>query len=517
MRLRTLFDDPELGLRLLAGRDELDREIRWVYTTDLRDPRRYLTGGELVLSGLMWREVPDDSDAFVAALAESGVAALVAGTARLGSTPRDLVNACRRRQVPLLELPVTVSFNSVSDRVILDVVAERSAPSRGRGPLVSAVADGADARDLARLVSSEWSTGCWIMSTMDRVVAEAGTPEELTGRDRRALVDSYLRTSRTPVHVEPESGSEAVTVFGLGNADEIRVADWFVGIPGAHDVDSAMVAELGTALALVRSRLDEGRRVAAQAVGTVLRLVTEGGGTQSEISAQLAALGHDTARPAWVVAAEVADDHALTERMLTELAAALGLPAITGRTDDEVFGVLGAPEDPAMTLAELRRRVQALEPALRRATVTMGVSAAVPVHALRGAVEEARHARLLARHRVDRTARSTDRSGSACVVDGSEIATHQLLLAAVPDTVQESFRLRLLRDLQDYDAEHQSDLVHTLAVFLETSCSWSRAASRLHVHVNTLRYRIKRVEEITGRDFGRFADRVDLFLALELG
>ncbi|WP_187351853.1 PucR family transcriptional regulator [Allosaccharopolyspora coralli] len=517
MRLRTLFDDPELGLRLLAGREELDREIRWVYTTDLRDPRRYLTGGELVLSGLMWRDGPEDSDAFVAALAEAGVAALVAGTARLGSTPRDLVNACRRRRVPLLELPVTVSFNSVSDRVILDVVAERSTPSRGRGPLVSAVADGADTGDLARLVASEWGTGCLIMSTMDRLVAEAGMTEELTAPARRMMIDAYLRASRAPVFVEPESES-AMTVFGVGNADEARVADWFVAIPGAHEVDSAMVAELGTALALVRSRLDEGRRVAAQAVGTVLRLVTEGNGTQPEINAQLAALGHDTARPAWVVAAEVSDGPALTERMLAELAAALDLPAITGRTDDEVFAVLRAPDDPVAVLTELRRRVQALDPALGNATVSMGVSAAVPVNALRGAIEEARHARLLARHRLDRGARSTDSgSRSACVVDGSEIATHQLLLAAVPDTVQESFRRRLLRDLQDYDAEHQSDLINTLAVFLETACSWSRAASRLHVHVNTLRYRIKRVEEITGRDLGRFGDRVDLYLALELG
>ncbi len=36
----------------------------------------------------------------------------------------------------------------------------------------------------------------------------------------------------------------------------------------------------------------------------------------------------------------------------------------------------------------------------------------------------------------------------------------------------------------------------------------------LHLHVNTVRYRIGRVEELTGRDLGRFSDRVDVFLAL---
>jgi DNA-binding PucR family transcriptional regulator len=39
---------------------------------------------------------------------------------------------------------------------------------------------------------------------------------------------------------------------------------------------------------------------------------------------------------------------------------------------------------------------------------------------------------------------------------------------------------------------------------------------RLHLHVNTLRYRVGRIEELTGRDLARFADRVDLYLALEL-
>jgi DNA-binding PucR family transcriptional regulator len=56
--------------------------------------------------------------------------------------------------------------------------------------------------------------------------------------------------------------------------------------------------------------------------------------------------------------------------------------------------------------------------------------------------------------------------------------------------------------------------VHTLETFLDCSGSWIKCAAMLHVHVNTLRYRIRRIEELTGRDLGRFSDRVDLFLAL---
>ncbi|MEE2055207.1 helix-turn-helix domain-containing protein, partial [Nocardiopsis tropica] len=51
---------------------------------------------------------------------------------------------------------------------------------------------------------------------------------------------------------------------------------------------------------------------------------------------------------------------------------------------------------------------------------------------------------------------------------------------------------------------------------LAHSGSWQRCAAAMHVHVNTLRYRIGRVEELTGRDLSSLEHRVDLFLALKL-
>ncbi len=97
---------------------------------------------------------------------------------------------------------------------------------------------------------------------------------------------------------------------------------------------------------------------------------------------------------------------------------------------------------------------------------------------------------------------------------GGAIDSYALLLASVPEPVRSSFREQLLGPLEDYDAGRNSDLVRTLEVFLACSGSWSRTAARLHVHVNTLRYRIRRIEELTGRDLGTLEDRVDFFLAL---
>jgi DNA-binding PucR family transcriptional regulator len=94
------------------------------------------------------------------------------------------------------------------------------------------------------------------------------------------------------------------------------------------------------------------------------------------------------------------------------------------------------------------------------------------------------------------------------------VDSHERLLASVPTPVLRSFTERLLGPLADYDARHNAELLATLRSFLACDGSWSACASRMYVHVNTVRYRIGRIEALTGRDLSALADRVDFFLAL---
>jgi DNA-binding PucR family transcriptional regulator len=97
---------------------------------------------------------------------------------------------------------------------------------------------------------------------------------------------------------------------------------------------------------------------------------------------------------------------------------------------------------------------------------------------------------------------------------GVPVDSYQRLLASVPTPVLRSFTERLLGPLADYDARHNAELLPTLRSFLACDGSWSACASRMYVHVNTVRYRIGRIEALTGRDLSALADRVDFFLAL---
>jgi DNA-binding PucR family transcriptional regulator len=73
----------------------------------------------------------------------------------------------------------------------------------------------------------------------------------------------------------------------------------------------------------------------------------------------------------------------------------------------------------------------------------------------------------------------------------------------------------LLGPLREHDGRSGTELERTLRVFLANDGQWSTTAADLFVHVNTLRNRIARIGELTGRDLARLEDRVDLFLAVE--
>jgi DNA-binding PucR family transcriptional regulator len=102
------------------------------------------------------------------------------------------------------------------------------------------------------------------------------------------------------------------------------------------------------------------------------------------------------------------------------------------------------------------------------------------------------------------------------VVTSDEVASHELLMASVPGAVLRSFRERLLGPLLAYDERHRAELLSTLREFLACSGSWNACAARMYVHVNTVRYRIRRIEELTGRDLSSLDDQVDFFLAMRI-
>ena len=78
------------------------------------------------------------------------------------------------------------------------------------------------------------------------------------------------------------------------------------------------------------------------------------------------------------------------------------------------------------------------------------------------------------------------------------------------------YALSMLSPLLKYDREHNTNLLWTLELFLENKCGFSETARAAFLHINTLRYRLKRVEELTSFDLSRNEDRFQVQLSIRL-
>ncbi|WP_329379606.1 PucR family transcriptional regulator [Streptomyces sp. NBC_01716] len=580
MRLRALLETDALGLRLLGGRDELDRTVRGVMTTDLRDPSRYLSGGELVLTGLAWRRTPGDSEPFVRLLVGAGVAGLAAGEAELGAIPDDLVAACRAHRLPLFVVNESVAFAAITEYVVRQVSGERAGDlaavvDRHRRLMTSGPAGGGP-EVVLDLLGTDLDLRAWVLSPTGRRIAGASRP--LPATKRAALATEHLAATRAgrraphrvavggttyslfPVR-RPDRG--AATAPGGGDADvrESALSDWLLAVEADAGEWAAprldLLQGVTQLIAVERERRDAARTVRRRLAQEIVELV-QAGAPPAEIAARLRVaapvlLPGQGAAPHWqIVVARVdwrdgnggegaggADGsrgavgsgevaRSLLEEILVDPGAAgmeCGDRIAVAHTDGEAIALLptaapasegenggdgdAKPEDGGLRADALLAAVQ--EPLAAGLAddgrLTLGVSAAVhSADGLRGALEEARHARRVA----------AARPGRVCAAGHHELASHVLLLPFVPDDVRRAFTARLLDPLRDYDRRHRAELVPTLEAFLDCDGSWTRCAARLHLHVNTLRYRVGRIEQLTGRDLSRLEDKLDFFLALRM-
>src|SRR5882724_358652 len=131
MRLRELVEAPALGLTAVAGAPGLDRELVSVMITDLPDPGRYLRGGELVVSGLVWltdqrKSAAEHCEVFVAAVAKAGCAGLAAGDTTDAPLPQELRDSCARHGIPLLHVPAQLAFADLTEWISRRISAERA-------------------------------------------------------------------------------------------------------------------------------------------------------------------------------------------------------------------------------------------------------------------------------------------------------------------------------------------------------------------------------------------------------
>lgn len=486
----ALLGQPGLNLELRVP-GQLERHVRWVQVSELiATSPPYLRGGDVILNEDRWQHDPHP-EAYIRSLVAADAAAFGCGLRAGGDDVSDaLVDACAAANLTLFVVPSATPFVAVIERFVellrkdseaqlLETIDRSTRLAKALGRPGTNVGT-----HLLSILRDDLGVDVWLVDHTGRLIAAHGNERTLSAD---ALVGRPTTQIPTLAHA---LGLEAVPVGGTSARTWLLVATR--ATTDADTIITQTVPFLASALARDWAELEAERRYASELIDLILD------GQERLAAVRLEALGYEVDRPmlAVVLSGSSRQDVLAYVRRAAEQ---LRLYAVVALQDDTVTMVV---QD------RMARRPELLAEELHTllgGDWVIGVgNPSTDVRGLRRSIIQAREAGVLA---------STRRAGHTWAAADS-LSTHRVLLELKDPVVLASFADSLIGPILRHDEERSSQLVHTLTTFLEENGQYNQTASKLHVHVNTLRQRLARCEELTNRSLSRMEDRVDLFLAL---
>ncbi|GAA3633329.1 PucR family transcriptional regulator [Microlunatus ginsengisoli] len=493
MTVERLVQSPALQMQVLAGGAGLGRRVAWAHVSELADPSPWLAGGELIMTtGLGVPRAAAPQRAYVERLDDGGVAGLaVSAHLHTPRITRAALAAADERGFPILEVPLSVPFIAIAQEVAAAVQADSTQRLNAQLQVFGAV---------RWLTSGELDEG-QVFARLSRL---SGLRLYLCTVAGAPLFPDVAAPPPELRRLLPTDDDAPPTVPG-GFVLPVPVAGgtggWLLALEreGVANAGLAVVQHIATVAALQLTMRRHGEEIlrregaetfadllqgdhSAEAIVRRLRRV----GFRADVRLQLIAL-----RSAAGAQGRAAGAGAAGSVRADEVARALadgGLPHLLLNTGDVAYVLIRSGPRARTVLAGI--------PELR-----VGASRPFEVGAPLG----------LARREALWACARADDAGLAYVRYGSDTIGRW--------TVEDAASLRalvasVLGVVQAYDDEHDSDLVRTVQTWLERERQTAPTAEALHVHPNTLAYRLKRFEELSGRNLRSTADLAELWLAL---
>ena len=401
--------------------------------------------------------------------------------------PPALVEACAGHGLTLFAIPDHVPFIAVIETFVEHYVEDRErelldAQDRNE-QLVRAAQERQGIRGVLRVLARHRQGAAWVVERRRGLLAATG------GGPPAELVAAVAASGRHPL--------PGWTVVPIVPTD---IDAWLVLEGALESFPAAARSAIEQAVAFLAIELqrdlavrESERRFAAELVD----LVAAGDAQLAAATARLETFGLDPSTPLATIVCETDDAEdglAALESLLTDTAA----PSVAAVKGLQVVAMVGWSQ-PAAELRHLARRIRD----------ALGDGSAVGIGGVTDGAQDLRRGLIEAQQACQFATR-----GAVGFAMYAEVGSHAALLALQDESVVAQFRDALLRPLIEHDARRHTELVRTLELFLESGGAYQQTADDLHVHVNTLRLRLVRVEELTGRSLSDMETRVDLFIAL---
>ncbi|MBJ6614507.1 PucR family transcriptional regulator [Streptomyces sp. I4(2020)] len=517
--LASLVHHSALKLTVRAGEDRLDAPVRWAHASELADPVPYMEGGELLLITALKLDAEDREAMrrYVKRLVGAGVVGLgFAVGVHYDDIPEALVEAAREEGLPLLEVPRRTPFLAISKAVSAAIAADQyRAVTAGfaaqRELTRHTLTDGPEG--LLTALASQVDGWAALYDASGAVVAAA---PDWAGRRAARLTAEVTRLRERPapassVVAGPEN-EDRVELHSLGTGRRPRAA-LAVGTASAPGTAERYAVHSAVALLTLTTERSRSLHAAEQRIGAaVLRMLLAGEPDHARavagdlygglLDAPFRIIVAETGASAAARAQGEANGDALGALAeVAESAAARSGEAVLVVPEGERLVVLaadgGTVVDACCDHAAAREAARKTDDEL-----VVGLSAPAGPITASAAYKQAEQALSVARRR------------GRVLVEHEQMAAGSVLPLLADDAVK-AFADGLLRALRDHDATGRGDLVASLRAWLSRHGQWDAAAADLGVHRHTLRYRMRRVEEILGRSLDDPDVRMELWLALK--
>jgi PucR family transcriptional regulator, purine catabolism regulatory protein len=505
----------ECGLELAAGESGAGNRVRWVHISEHEDPTPWLSGSELLLTTGYNLGTPAKQRRYVELLAGEGLAGLGFGTGfdheRL---PEALVESARARGLPLFEVPYEMPFIAITERAAARLVNEQfDVLERGtevHERLERLVLGGEGLEQIVAATATAIDGAALVQDAAGHELARHpgdGGPDSDATEALAAAIGSRAGDGGAAAFEpgEPALAERALCVPVPGREGGAPVA-WLTVIsdsPPLGDFERliARQAAIVAGLALMRERVV--RETERRLAGDLLADALGGRLDPEELRGRLRPFG--IGGEAAILVFEL-EDPAAAEGTLEAALADAAVPALVATSSAAGRPLLCAVVDSTSGDPIATARVA-------RATLNGGSGPGVRAAASRPtAVGSLRRAFHEARCALEAT--------SLADGDPPEVASHRdlgaftLLLALQDDDALRLYSDGLLDPIEQTEGEYGGELLRSLEAFIENNGNWERAARQLYCHRHTLRYRMRKIEELTGRDLARATDRIELWLAL---
>lgn len=478
--------------QVLHGSDLLDREVRWIHTSEIFEIASLLHGSEvLIISGLGLVGADDAAlEAYVERLADRGVTALFFELGRtFDRVPPALVRAAQRTDLALVALHDVVPFVDIT-HAVHRLLVEREAEDaiwieEVDRYLHGALLDGEGVQELLGRIQILSGGTVVLRDDADRLVASAQGPAPASEQVVRTETEIRVRGQRwgrlelrgpdTPYR--RVLARRSAVALGLG----LLYGQAWASASG--DPRSRLLRDIA-----------ENRYISAD-----------------ELAARAAVVGFDIAGRQVVGVALSMEPHVALPAARAAVADIVGRRGLVAEVDGEILVAVAVA---TRSKEVLRRSLAGLvddlraRPAARgggRVTALAAGGFVSSLVALPASLSAAREARALIVHLGLDTK----------VLLSSDVAVHRLLGRLRDDPEMERFVSEQLGALLDHDAAHRTELVRTLEALVANGWSKTRTAGALGVRRQTIYRRIAAIEARIDGSLDDPESRVQVSLALK--